>query len=71
MVEGIVCAYSGAIRSRRLSLFDVAREQSPDEAEAVGPNRQCRSCVYSIHKSSKLLLSSGCVSEDELKDACR
>lgn len=71
VVEGIVCAYSGVIRSRKLSLLDVVSGERPNEVQAVGPNRQCRSCAYSYKKSQRLLLESECVSEEEVEEACR
>eukprot|EP00752_Nemacystus_decipiens_P014381 g12791.t1 len=70
VVEGIVCAYSSLIRSRKLLVYDFPDGQSASKMEAVGPDRQCRSCVFSSKKSSRLLLSSGCASEEELDDAC-
>eukprot|EP00903_Cladosiphon_okamuranus_P014838 g13739.t1 len=69
VVEGIVCAYSDVIGSRKGSLFDVASGERA-EAKPIDPDRQCRSCALSSKKSERVLLESGCVSEEDLEEAC-
>ncbi|CAN0123542.1 unnamed protein product [Ectocarpus fasciculatus] len=70
VLEGIVCAYSSSIRSRRLRVVVDGESFLAQEDVLVDEGLQCRSCVNS-RKTRRPLLNHECISEDEKTEACK
>ncbi|CAM9162932.1 unnamed protein product [Scytosiphon promiscuus] len=70
VLEGIVCAYSSTIVSRRLNIVDTTHTPPREMNIAVDPGLQCRSCVSSRNLMGDFLLENDCVSEEAMPEAC-